>query len=214
MKMKLKHLLAYAFTTSILIGSVSYVAGSIVANANEPLNSNNNNICFYSNKIIDAKFDALTEKVEKALKNSGVVGTMQIYAGSDVPEGYLLCDGQEVSRTEYADLFATIGTTWGAGDGSTTFNVPDMREVAPVGVGQSERTEGSHDVFTLGEFKDDQLQSHTHSISVRYSSDAGAYPAGVPAYSVTGNPSTSSNTGRSGNVTRGKRIGVNYIIKY
>lgn len=60
-------------------------------------------------------------------------GSMQMFAGSSTPGGWLLCNGQAVSRTTYADLFAAIGTTWGVGDGSTTFNVPDMRNVAPYG---------------------------------------------------------------------------------
>lgn len=49
------------------------------------------------------------------------------YAGATAPEGFLFCDGQAVSRTDYARLFAVIGTTFGAGDGTTTFNVPDLR---------------------------------------------------------------------------------------
>ena len=61
--------------------------------------------------------------------NTGVpVGTMITFAGKTVPEGYLLCNGAAVSRTTYARLFAAIGTTYGAGDGSTTFNLPDVNE--------------------------------------------------------------------------------------
>lgn len=59
------------------------------------------------------------------------------FAGPTAPEGWLLCDGSAVSRTTYADLFAAIGTTWGAGDGSTTFNIPDMRGRIPRGVATS-----------------------------------------------------------------------------
>lgn len=62
------------------------------------------------------------------------------YAGSTAPAGFLLCDGSAVSRTTYADLFALIGTTYGAGDGSTTFNVPDLRGSVIVGAGQRIRT--------------------------------------------------------------------------
>lgn len=56
-------------------------------------------------------------------------GTVHDFAGSaaNVPSGYLLCYGQNVSRTTYADLFALLGTTYGAGDGSTTFGLPDLR---------------------------------------------------------------------------------------
>jgi microcystin-dependent protein len=58
---------------------------------------------------------------------AGLIGSIISYAGISVPAGYLLCDGTAVSRTTYADLFAAIGTSWGAGDGSTTFNLPDLR---------------------------------------------------------------------------------------
>ena len=52
-------------------------------------------------------------------------GIMQMFAGNTIPAGWLLCDGSAVSRTDYAKLFSAIGTTWGAGDGSTTFNLPN-----------------------------------------------------------------------------------------
>ena len=52
-------------------------------------------------------------------------GTMMAYGGKSVPDGWLLCNGALVSRTIYAKLFAAIGTAWGAGDGSTTFKLPD-----------------------------------------------------------------------------------------
>jgi microcystin-dependent protein len=55
------------------------------------------------------------------------VGVVVPFAGSTSPAGWELCYGQAVSRTTYAGLFTTIGTTYGSGDGSTTFNVPDLR---------------------------------------------------------------------------------------
>ncbi len=54
-------------------------------------------------------------------------GTTLPYAGSSAPNGYLLCDGTAISRTTYATLFGVVGSTYGAGDGLTTFNVPDLR---------------------------------------------------------------------------------------
>lgn len=55
------------------------------------------------------------------------VGTVLPFAGGAAPTGFLLCHGQAVSRLDHADLFAAIGTTYGAGDGGTTFNLPDLR---------------------------------------------------------------------------------------
>ena len=53
-------------------------------------------------------------------------GCVQAFAGNTTPQGWLLCDGSAVSRTDYAALFAVIGTTYGAGNGSTTFNLPNL----------------------------------------------------------------------------------------
>ncbi|TXH53952.1 MAG: phage tail protein [Desulfurellales bacterium] len=61
-------------------------------------------------------------------------GTINAYAGASAPTGWLLCYGQAVSRTTYSVLFGIIGTTYGAGDGSTTFNVPDLRGRVIAGV--------------------------------------------------------------------------------
>jgi microcystin-dependent protein len=65
------------------------------------------------------------------------VGMMQMHGGGLVPTGWLLCNGAAVSRVTYAALFAQIGTAWGAGDGTTTFNIPEMRGRVPRGVATS-----------------------------------------------------------------------------
>jgi microcystin-dependent protein len=62
------------------------------------------------------------------------VGSVTAFAGAIAPSGWLLCAGQTVSRTQYAGLFLTIGTTYGAGDGSTTFALPDLRGRVVAGV--------------------------------------------------------------------------------
>jgi hypothetical protein len=61
-------------------------------------------------------------------------GVISAFGGTTAPNGWLLCDGSAVSRTTYANLFATIGTTYGAGDGSTTFNLPDLHTQSGYGV--------------------------------------------------------------------------------
>jgi len=62
-------------------------------------------------------------------------GSVTMFAGATAPVGYLLCNGSAVSRTLYADLFTAIGTTYGVGDGSTTFNLPDLRGRSPLAAG-------------------------------------------------------------------------------
>lgn len=64
------------------------------------------------------------------------IGVVQMFAGASAPSSsWLLCKGAAVSRTTYADLFTLIGTTYGAGDGSTTFNLPNFASRVPIGVG-------------------------------------------------------------------------------
>lgn len=66
---------------------------------------------------------------------SGVpIGTIIPFAGNSVPQGYLLCDGSAISRTDYASLFAVIGTIYGAGDGNSTFNLPNKNTIHIAGV--------------------------------------------------------------------------------
>ena len=62
-------------------------------------------------------------------------GSIISFAGAAAPTGYLLCDGSAVSRTTESDLFGVIGTTYGAGDGSTTFNLPDLSARVIAGMG-------------------------------------------------------------------------------
>lgn len=60
-------------------------------------------------------------------------GVVEMFAGATAPTGYLICDGAAISRTTYAALFAIIGTTYGAGNGSTTFNIPNLKGKVAVG---------------------------------------------------------------------------------
>lgn len=81
----------------------------------------------YLNDDLD-DIDSLIKTATDTANAAGVpIGTIVDYGGSSAPTGYLLCFGQNVSRTTYADLFAAIGTNYGSGDGSTTFTLPDFR---------------------------------------------------------------------------------------
>jgi len=95
-------------------------------------------------------------------------GTIVPYAGDAAPEGWLACDGTAVSRSTYSSLYATIGTTYGVGDGSATFNLPDLQGKVPVGVDT-----GQTEFDTLGEtggakthtLIEAEMPSHTHTIN-------------------------------------------------
>ena len=90
-----------------------------------------------------------TGSIDLNSANHKIAGIIEMFAGSTAPTGWLICDGSAVSRTTYATLFAVVGTTYGTGDGSTTFNLPDMRGRVAVGVGNGTATE--HTNHTLGE---------------------------------------------------------------
>jgi microcystin-dependent protein len=153
-------------------------------------------------------------------------GMMAPYGGASAPTGWLLCDGSAVSRTTYANLFTAISTTYGVGNGSTTFNVPDMRAAAPVGAGTSTGYT-QNETIALGAKLNDQMQGHRHApLAGSYILEttnpsngiaaAGANFGGANVISLTtGSPATDGTNGtpRTGNVTRGKVVAVNYIIK-
>lgn len=89
------------------------------------------------------------------------VGALFMWGAATAPDFYLLCDGAAVSRTTYAALFATIGTTYGVGDGSTTFNLPNLKGRVPVGLDAAQA-----EFDTLAETGGAKtLPAHTHSIS-------------------------------------------------
>ena len=152
------------------------------------------------------------------------LGTVLSFAGSNAPNGYLLCDGKSYAVADYEDLYAVIGNTYG-GD-TENFNVPDYRETVLVGVGENTTdTITNHDVYELGEFKDDQLQGHKHIIT----QEGGSVPSNVSPNSpalfggTTGSSNTTAmketytdgtnGTPRVGTTTHGKQKGVTYIIK-
>lgn len=79
--------------------------------------------------------DGIITSVKLAADAKTPAGLIAPYGGTSAPTGYLACDGSAVSRTTYAALFTAIGTTWGVGDGSTTFNLPDLRGYSVTGTG-------------------------------------------------------------------------------
>ena len=108
-------------------------------------------------------------KVNGTNLTTGVpTGTVSAFAGSAAPTGYVLCDGSAVNRTTEAALFAVIGTTYGIGDGSTTFNLPDLRGRVVAGTGGS-LLSGTDALSDTGGAKthtltEDEMPAHTHGI--------------------------------------------------
>jgi microcystin-dependent protein len=94
----------------------------------------------------------------------GVVGQIIATGSLTPPTGFLYANGAAVSRSLYSDLFSAIGTSYGVGDGSTTFNLPDLRGVFASGAG-SQTISGTSYTRTLGAAQTDQLQGHAHSVA-------------------------------------------------
>ena len=175
--------------------------------------------------LIKDKTTGEWEQVAGGVSNScAPIGAIFPFGGTSAPSGYLLCDGSAVSRTDYSALFAVIGTSFGAGDGSTTFNVPDLREATTKGVGLSGKSSNHYDSdgVALGEFIDDRFQGHWHNIKDSVSAEAGGTNRGrLGNIDSTGNdsivrqPVTDGTNGvpRIGATTEVKAVGVNYIIK-
>lgn len=145
------------------------------------------------------------------------VGMISPFAGSSSPEGWLICDGAAVSRTTYAVLFGLVGSTYGIGDGSTTFNVPDLRGRAPIGAGTGAGLTARSLAAAVGAethtLTTAQLASHSHTIN----DNAGAHIHGVTdpghAHAIGARPNsttgatynaatTATNAGDNGNVVR------------
>ena len=95
----------------------------------------------YTKTEVDDKITTVTNstysktEVDEKITNVEKAGFVKIWAGETAPEGYLLCDGSAISRTTYSALFAAIGTLYGVGDGSSTFNLPNFNDRIPQGRG-------------------------------------------------------------------------------
>lgn len=138
---------------------------------------------------------------------SGVpAGTVIFHSANTAPTGFIKANGAAVSRSTYADLFTAIGTTFGVGNGSTTFNVPDLRGEFPRGWDDSRGVDSGR---AFGSAQSDELKSHFHYTGTASRVANGSW--GV--YSAGG--TTDSSSGSTGGVeTRPRNIALLACIKY
>lgn len=160
-------------------------------------------------------------------------GMIIAFGAANAPTGFLICNGAAISRTTYASLFAVIGTTWGTGDGSTTFNLPDLRGVFLRGL-DSGKGRDSNSNRTFASYQADNYPAHTHAITDpghQHTYTAGgattgfvgnggtAIPVSTSAPSSTSTPTKATGItatdsgGGTGTETMPKNVAVIYCIK-
>jgi microcystin-dependent protein len=231
------------WANTTLTDIASALTGSVASDGQTPMSSSLN---MASNKIIsvtdptnaqDAATKAYVDAADAILTaaiaavSSVPTATINMWPTATAPTGYLLCAGSAVSRTTYAALFAVIGTTFGVGDGTTTFNVPNYTNRMPYGTtigatgGTADAIVVSHTHTATSTVTD---PTHNHTISPFSSSPGGGggTPGGDWKHDLGGTVTTSSSstgitvatsnasTGSSGtNQNLPPYLGINFIIK-
>ncbi|WVQ00133.1 tail collar domain containing protein [Synechococcus phage MA10] len=152
-------------------------------------------------------------------------GTVITFAGSTAPTGYLECSGQQVDRVTYADLFAAVGTTFGVGDGTTTFNLPDLRGEFVRGWDNGRGIDSGR---AFGSTQNSANLAHSHTITdpghqhnatltddTRNVADGGVTGGNVPTTAVTDNAVTGITVDSDGGTeARPRNIALLYCIKF
>lgn len=188
---------------------------------------------FTGSTVTEAQFKtAMTDLINHlAALETTPVGTIAAFAMSTAPSGFLKANGAAISRSTYSALFAKIGTTYGAGDGSTTFNLPDLRGYFPRAWDDGRGVDAGR---AIGSTQADQNLSHTHTTdsqgshnhSISKGSGSGgetAITVGAGHRSVTltlgGHVSTAGDHAHNvvasgGGEARPKNIALLFCIKY
>ncbi|QIN96920.1 tail collar domain containing protein [Synechococcus phage S-H34] len=152
-------------------------------------------------------------------------GTVITFAGSTAPTGYLACSGQQVDRVTYADLFAAVGTVFGVGDGTTTFNLPDLRGEFVRGWDNGRGIDSGR---AFGSTQNSANLAHSHTITdpghqhnatltddTRNVADGGVTGGNVPTTAVTDNAVTGITVDSDGGTeARPRNIALLYCIKF
>jgi len=142
-------------------------------------------------------------------------GTVIPYGSTSAPYGYIKCNGAAISRTVYADLFAAIGTNFGGGDGSTTFNVPDLRGEFIRGWDDGRGIDSGR---SFASFQNHQFQDHyhayqDHTAGFGYQTHYSGPHGPTHHYDQSRNTGSPAN-GNYGSETRPRNVAMLYCIKY
>lgn len=164
---------------SELENNAAVTNGAAIIGYYDTVNATATNVAAFLNNIVSF----MQTQLETQLWQTG---DLKDHAGTSVPTGWLDCDGSAVSRTTYADLFAVIGTTYGVGDGSTTFNIPNFERSVSVG-------SGGAGTSTLGNAVGDTGGEENHALTI----------GEMPAHDHSGSTVPAvDGSGGAGNTTR------------
>jgi microcystin-dependent protein/sporulation protein YlmC with PRC-barrel domain len=197
---------------SVLIGNATNVPTATAVTGDVTISSSGVT-AIGSGVIVNADISAsaaidgskLATAAQQALVPAGAV---MPFAMNSAPSGWLAADGSNVNRTTYAALFSAIGTTYGAGDGSTTFDLPDLRGYFVRGSGTNSDATAAG---TFGAKQADDLKSHSHNYT-RYNVTSPRTSGGTGNFwSDTAEVATSATGGTE---TRPKNIAMLYCIKF
>lgn len=224
-----------ALTLSVNGGSpISVVkptpTGTAILTGNEVVTGSVIGVTYYSTT---GQFQLVTNNTNAAAP----AGQVATYAMNSCPTGWIPADGSAVSRSTYSILFSNIGTTWGIGNGSTTFNVPDLRGVFVRGTGTNATGSSTGAAGpSVGSYVTDTYLNHTHTATstdsghihqnnINTATGSGAGGGGIflgpytssafPTVSGTANITTTVATSTTGGTeTKPKNYGVLYCIKF
>lgn len=166
--------------------------------------------------LIASIMPLITKKTSpKNIESPIPAGTIIAYAGTSIPDGWLLCNGKSISRTTYSKLFSAIGTTFGTGRDSTTFKLPDMRGLFIRGW-DSTRNIDTDNSRRFGSIQAASIPEHKHSVSVDVNtiSSAPYLSATDTTYTIAKGGTSETSASGIGTDNRPINIALNYIIKY
>ena len=173
-------------------------AATVTTNANltGDVTSVGNATTIGANKVTRSML-ATTEQmpVGTILMWAGGSTTTATYTNSDVPTGFLLCDGTAVSRSTYSTLFTNLDIRYGQGDGSTTFNLPNLIAFAPVG-------------SKTASAKTNGIRGNANAVAASYTTTGATSTTAHHSHTLTGSNSTASNIGITGSNTGGSNLSI------
>lgn len=136
-------------------------------------------------------------------------GAVLFFAATTPPPGFLKANGATISRAVYAKLFAAVGTTFGAGDGSTTFNLPDLRGEFLRGLDDGRGVDAAR---ALGSSQDESFKAHTHNVPMYQGT---AWTSAIkPTSDATGTTNVTTTSSTGGSETRPRNVALLACIKY